>query len=100
MKEAPRAKTLEIRGLSKTFTLPGSRDVVAVHDFTLSIEPGEFVTFLGPSGCGKTTVLRMLAGFEMPTRGSITMSGRDITFMRTRQRKVGMVFQSYALFPN
>jgi putative spermidine/putrescine transport system ATP-binding protein len=86
---------LEIANLSKTF---GAHTVL--HQFDMTIEKGEFITFLGPSGCGKTTVLRMIAGFETPTRGTINMSGRDITFMRTRQRKVGMVFQSYALFPN
>jgi putative spermidine/putrescine transport system ATP-binding protein len=86
---------LEIANLSKTFGVH-----TALHQFDMSIEKGEFITFLGPSGCGKTTVLRMIAGFETPTRGTINMSGRDVTFMRTRQRKVGMVFQSYALFPN
>lgn len=86
---------LEIANLSKTF---GAHTVL--HQFDMNIEKGEFITFLGPSGCGKTTVLRMIAGFETPTRGTIKMSGRDVTFMRTRQRKVGMVFQSYALFPN
>jgi putative spermidine/putrescine transport system ATP-binding protein len=66
----------------------------------MKIGRGEFITFLGPSGCGKTTVLRMIAGFESPTRGSIRLDGRDVTHLRPRQRKVGMVFQSYALFPN
>jgi putative spermidine/putrescine transport system ATP-binding protein len=86
---------LEIDNLSKTF---GAN--TAVHQFDMHIERGEFITFLGPSGCGKTTVLRMIAGFETPSRGAIRLSGRDVTYMRTRQRKVGMVFQSYALFPN
>jgi putative spermidine/putrescine transport system ATP-binding protein len=86
---------LEIENLSKTF---GTHTVL--HQFDLNIERGEFITFLGPSGCGKTTVLRMIAGFETATRGSIRLDGRDVTYMRTRQRKVGMVFQSYALFPN
>jgi putative spermidine/putrescine transport system ATP-binding protein len=86
---------LEIENLSKTF---GTHTVL--HQFDLSIERGEFITFLGPSGCGKTTVLRMIAGFETATRGSIRLDRRDVTYMRTRQRKVGMVFQSYALFPN
>ena len=66
----------------------------------LSIERGEFVSFLGPSGCGKTTTLRMVAGFEMPTAGTIRIDGRDVTDLRPNQRNVGMVFQSYALFPN
>jgi putative spermidine/putrescine transport system ATP-binding protein len=86
---------LEIDNLSKTF---GTN--TALHQFDMHIERGEFITFLGPSGCGKTTVLRMIAGFETPSRGTIRLSGRDVTYMRTRQRKVGMVFQSYALFPN
>ena len=86
---------LEIENLSKTF---GTNTVL--HQFDMQIERGEFITFLGPSGCGKTTVLRMIAGFETPTRGTIKLGGRDVTHVRTRQRKVGMVFQSYALFPN
>ncbi len=72
----------------------------AVKDFSIAIEQGEFITFLGPSGCGKTTILRMLAGFETPTAGHIVFDGQDVTQVRTHQRNVGMVFQSYALFPN
>jgi putative spermidine/putrescine transport system ATP-binding protein len=72
----------------------------AVEDFNLSVEAGEFVSFLGPSGCGKTTTLRMIAGFEQPTSGGIRLNGADITYARPNQRNVGMVFQSYALFPN
>jgi putative spermidine/putrescine transport system ATP-binding protein len=72
----------------------------AVHDFSIAIEKGEFITFLGPSGCGKTTILRMLAGFETPSVGSIVFDGRDVTHVPTNARNVGMVFQSYALFPN
>ncbi|HUP17159.1 MAG TPA: ABC transporter ATP-binding protein [Acidimicrobiia bacterium] len=72
----------------------------AVEDFNLSVEAGEFVSFLGPSGCGKTTTLRMIAGFEQPTSGQIMLNGADITYARPNQRNVGMVFQSYALFPN
>jgi len=72
----------------------------AVEDFNLSVEAGEFVSFLGPSGCGKTTTLRMIAGFEQPTSGRIMLNGADITYARPNQRNVGMVFQSYALFPN
>ncbi|MEM5386950.1 ABC transporter ATP-binding protein [Paraburkholderia phymatum] len=86
---------LEIDSLHKTF---GAN--TALHHFDMQIERGEFITFLGPSGCGKTTVLRMIAGFESPTRGTIRLDGRDVTHLRTRQRKVGMVFQAYALFPN
>ena len=71
-----------------------------VHDFNLSVDKGEFVSFLGPSGCGKTTVLRMVAGFETPTEGQIVIDGQDVTRLRPNQRQIGMVFQSYALFPN
>ena len=73
---------------------------VAVEDFNLDIEKGELVSFLGPSGCGKTTTLRMIAGFELPTTGRIHINGQDVTNKPTAQRNVGMVFQSYALFPN
>ena len=86
---------LELTHLEKSF---GATRVV--KDFSLAIEKGEFVSLLGPSGCGKTTVLRMVAGFETPTQGGITVDGHDITNLRTNQRKVGMVFQAYALFPN
>ena len=75
-------------------------ETVAVEDFNLAAEKGEFVSFLGPSGCGKTTTLRMIAGFERPTTGSITIDGRDVTNVPPSRRNVGMVFQSYALFPN
>ena len=73
---------------------------VAVEDFNLDIEKGELVSFLGPSGCGKTTTLRMIAGFELPSTGTIHINGQDVTTKPTSQRNVGMVFQSYALFPN
>ena len=86
---------LELTGVQKSFG-----DVAAVHDFDLAAEKGEFVSFLGPSGCGKTTTLRMIAGFEKPTAGTITVDGKDITYTSPNQRNVGMVFQSYALFPN
>jgi putative spermidine/putrescine transport system ATP-binding protein len=75
-------------------------EAYAVQDFDLDVEKGEFVSFLGPSGCGKTTTLRMVAGFEIPTAGKITLDGADITNKAPNQRHVGMVFQSYALFPN
>ena len=71
-----------------------------VRDFVLDVEQGAFVSFLGPSGCGKTTTLRMIAGFETPSGGTIHINRRDITRLRPNQRDVGMVFQSYALFPN
>ncbi len=98
--QKPPAKTLDIRGLSKTFVLSGGRSVVAVRDFSLRIEPGEFVTFLGPSGCGKTTVLRMLAGLEPADAGDILVDGRSIQSLPPHRRHIGMVFQNYALFPH
>jgi putative spermidine/putrescine transport system ATP-binding protein len=71
-----------------------------VKGASLTFSKGEFVTLLGPSGCGKTTILRMIAGFERPTSGTISVEGRDITNVPPNQRKIGMVFQAYALFPN
>src|SRR5258705_7749060 len=72
----------------------------AVHDFNLSAEKGEFVSFLGPSGCGKTTTLRMIAGFEQPTAGTISIGGTGITHRPPNPRNIGVGFQSYAPFPN
>ena len=72
----------------------------AVENFNLQMDKGEFVSFLGPSGCGKTTTLRMVAGFETPTSGQILIDGQDVTNKPPNQRNIGMVFQSYALFPN
>ena len=73
---------------------------VVVKGFDLTVGKGEFVSLLGPSGCGKTTVLRMVAGFESPSAGTIRIGERDVTRLRANQRNIGMVFQSYALFPN
>jgi len=86
---------LRIDNLSKTF---GSTTVV--HGVSLSFDKGEFITFLGPSGCGKTTILRMIAGFEEPSAGTIAIDGQDITHIPPNKRRLGMVFQAYALFPN
>jgi putative spermidine/putrescine transport system ATP-binding protein len=86
---------LTLSGIQKQFGT-----TYAVHDFNLSAEKGEFVSFLGPSGCGKTTTLRMIAGFEQPTAGTISIGGTDITGRPPNRRNIGMVFQSYALFPN
>jgi len=86
---------LELKNITKSY-----QNTVAVRDFNLGVAEGEFVSFLGPSGCGKTTTLRMIAGFERPDGGSIVLEGNDITHTQPNQRNVGMVFQSYALFPN
>jgi len=75
-------------------------ETLAVSDFNLNVEKGEFVSFLGPSGCGKTTTLRMIAGFEVPTEGKVILDDVEITDKAPNQRNVGMVFQAYALFPN
>ena len=86
---------LEISNLQKDYA--GNR---VVENFNLSVEQGEFISFLGPSGCGKTTVLRMVAGFETPSAGSIWIDGKDVVNLKPNQRNIGMVFQAYALFPN
>jgi putative spermidine/putrescine transport system ATP-binding protein len=86
---------LRIENLVKSF---GPNTVV--KGANLVFERGEFITLLGPSGCGKTTILRMIAGFERPSAGTILVEGKDITPLAPNQRKIGMVFQAYALFPN
>ncbi|SHH04569.1 putative spermidine/putrescine transport system ATP-binding protein [Kaistia soli DSM 19436] len=86
---------LSIERITKTF---GATTTVKGVD--LAVERGEFVTLLGPSGCGKTTILRMVAGFETPSSGTIRIDGKDVTDLKPHQRKIGMVFQAYALFPN
>ena len=72
----------------------------AVDDFTLDVRPGEFLVLVGPSGCGKSTTLRMVAGLELPTGGSIAIGGRDVTHLPPRDRDIAMVFQNYALYPH
>jgi putative spermidine/putrescine transport system ATP-binding protein len=86
---------LKLENLVKAFA--GNQ---VVKDVNLSFTKGEFISLLGPSGCGKTTILRMIAGFEKPTAGSILVEGKDISPLPPNQRKIGMVFQAYALFPN
>ncbi|MGE8620209.1 MAG: ABC transporter ATP-binding protein, partial [Achromobacter spanius] len=75
-------------------------DLRVVSDLNLTVEKGEFVSLLGPSGCGKTTTLQMIAGFADVTQGVITLDGRDITHAKPNTRGLGIVFQSYALFPH
>ena len=86
---------LEIDNLQKRFA-----NTTAVERVQLEVNRGEFVSLLGPSGCGKTTTLRIIAGFEAPTSGTIRLNGVDMTHRPANRRNVGMVFQSYALFPN
>jgi putative spermidine/putrescine transport system ATP-binding protein len=86
---------LELKDISKRFGR-----FTAVDQVNLAVEQGEFLTLLGPSGCGKTTILRMVAGFETPSEGSILLEGENITHRAANKRPMGMVFQSYALFPH
>ncbi len=86
---------LEIRNLWKAFG-----DFVALREVDLDVRAGEFVCFLGPSGCGKTTLLRAIAGLDPQSRGTIRQAGRDISTLPASKRDYGIVFQSYALFPN
>ena len=72
----------------------------AVDDFTFEVKPGEFLVLVGPSGCGKSTTLRMVAGLELPTSGSISIGGRDVTTLPPKDRDIAMVFQNYALYPH
>ncbi|WP_405923148.1 ABC transporter ATP-binding protein [Streptomyces sp. NBC_00035] len=85
----------EFIGIRQTFG-----DFTAVDDLNLSVEQGKITTLLGPSGCGKTTTLRMLAGYTTPTSGTIRIAGKDATRLPPEKRNLGMVFQSYALFPH
>jgi spermidine/putrescine transport system ATP-binding protein len=93
--EIPAPSSVEIRSLTKRFG-----DVTAVDAVSLDIRKGEFFSLLGPSGCGKTTLLRMIGGFELPTEGSLSINGADMTRTPPYLRPVNMVFQSYALFPH
>ena len=88
--------SVELRNVTKVF---GS-DTAAVDDVSFAIKEGEFFSLLGPSGCGKTTLLRMIAGFETPTAGTILLDDKDITDVPPYKRDVNMVFQNYALFPH
>ena len=86
---------IQLRGLTKSFG-----NVLAVNNLNLEIAPGEFFSMLGPSGSGKTTVLRLIAGFEKPTSGSIELFGKDVSASPPFEREVNTVFQDYALFPH
>lgn len=95
------SKGVRLDHISKIYKDPKTgQDFYAVHDVSLDIEPGTFVTLLGPSGCGKTTNLRMIAGFESPDEGEIYLGGEPINALTPNKRDTAMVFQSYALFPH
>ena len=89
------AKGLIVHGIDKRFG-----DVHALEEVSIEVHEGEFFTLLGPSGCGKTTLLRIVAGLELPDRGQVILGGRDITALPANKRHVNTVFQSYALFPH
>ena len=93
------APAIQLVRLRKAFGT-GAGQVVAVDDIDLEIAEGEFFSLLGPSGSGKTTVLRMIAGFELPTAGAVLLQGRDVTTLAPYDRDVNTVFQDYALFPH
>ena len=90
-----KSKELSIHGISRRFG-----DVVALDAMDLEIQAGELVALLGPSGCGKTTALRIVAGLERTDSGKVVLQGKDVTRTPAHQRNMGMVFQSYSLFPN
>jgi spermidine/putrescine transport system ATP-binding protein len=98
------AAAVSLRGVTKRFASAGRRgqvdEVVAVDDVSLDIRDGEFFSLLGPSGCGKTTTLRMIAGFEYPTRGEIRVFDEEMGLRPAHKRPINTVFQSYALFPH
>jgi len=87
--------SVQLLNIGKTF-----KDVVAVKDVSLTVRDGEFFSLLGPSGCGKTTILRMMAGFYIPTTGKILFNDRDVSLLPPNRRNTAMVFQNYALFPH
>ena len=95
MKKKTLETIIELKNLVKVFAKQ-----TVVDDVNLKIKKGEFVTLLGPSGCGKTTILRMIAGFERPTSGTILLEGKDMTQVGAHKRPVNTVFQKYALFPH
>ncbi|MDZ4367436.1 MAG: ABC transporter ATP-binding protein, partial [Afipia sp.] len=93
MSEAP---LIQIKNVSKLY----GGTVKAVDEVSLDVHRGEFFALLGPSGCGTTTLLRMLAGFEIPTAGQVIIDGHDMAKVQPNKRPVNMVFQSYAVFPH
>ena len=93
-------KSVQVENLEKIYSGHEGKQIVAVNKVSLNINPGEFVTLLGPSGCGKTTILRMIAGFEIPTAGNVFIGSDNVNSLTPDKRDTAMVFQSYALFPH
>jgi len=97
--DARRGAALDIEHVSHAFDIEGAA-LPVLDNLNVVIEPGEFVALLGPSGCGKTTALRIVAGFETADTGSVLVDGKDVSSVPANRRDMGMVFQSYSLFPN
>lgn len=98
---AVKSVPVKLEMVSKTFRdMKTKAEVHAVREANIEIQPGELVTLLGPSGCGKTTTLRMIGGFELPTKGKIFIGGQDVTYLPPNGRETATVFQSYGLFPH
>ena len=93
-------KSVQVENLEKIYSGHEGKQIVAVNKVSININPGEFVTLLGPSGCGKTTILRMIAGFEIPTGGNVFIGSDNVNSLTPDKRDTAMVFQSYALFPH
>src|SRR5579863_6900547 len=87
--------SIELRNVTKSFS-----ETVAVREVSFAVKEGELMALLGPSGGGKTTVLRMIAGLELPTSGDVLIRGKRVNDLSVRQRNIGFVFQNYALFKN
>lgn len=94
------SRYVKLKDISKIYKSPNGKTFTAVDNISLDIEPGEFVTLLGPSGCGKTTTLRMIAGFEVPTKGDVYIGEQRVNNLTPDKRDTAMVFQTYALFPH
>jgi len=92
--------SIRLDGIVKRFEHNVKGNISAVDNVSISVAPGELLTLLGPSGCGKTTTLRMIAGFEHPTEGSIYIGEQNVTGLRASERNIGFVFQNYAIFPH
>jgi len=95
-----RVLSLQLDGITKEYTEDDGSTVVAVDDVSLDVYEGEFIVLVGPSGCGKTTTLRIVAGLEQPTYGSLRIDGEDVAGREPRERDIAMVFQNYALYPH
>jgi ABC-type Fe3+/spermidine/putrescine transport system ATPase subunit len=94
------AVQIRLSNITKSFMHRVKGKVTAVDDVSLTVQPGELLTILGPSGCGKTTTLRIVAGFEQPDTGRVSIAGEDVTDQMANRRNIGFVFQNYALFPH